>query len=61
MGKQLSSEWIDANIGKMINNADLSVMESGLFLDVNRSMIRTKANVLYPQGINSWNVFNLAK
>jgi hypothetical protein len=56
LGQQMSPRWIDANIQKMMNSADPAVMETGYFLDANRSIIRTKVNVLNPQGINRWNV-----
>ncbi|HAS6360217.1 TPA: hypothetical protein RQJ98_000527 [Vibrio vulnificus] len=59
MGKQISPEWIDANIQKMMNSSDMSVMETGFFLDMNKSVIRTKANVLTPDGVNRWNKLNL--
>lgn len=59
MGKQMSSACIDENIQKMMNHVDTSVMETGFFLDANRSIIRTKANVLNPQGVNRWNILNL--
>jgi hypothetical protein len=55
MGKQLSSEWIDANIQKMLNSADPAVRRTGMLLDTNRSLIRRKANVLDPAGVNRWN------
>lgn len=42
-----------------MNSADSAVMESVFFLDANRSLIRPKANVLTPDGINRWNVINI--
>jgi hypothetical protein len=56
MGQQMSPRWIDANIEKMMGSSNPSVMENGYFLDANRSLIRTKINVLNPQGVNQWNV-----
>jgi hypothetical protein len=61
MGKQMSSAWINENIQKMMNSTDVAVMETGFFLDANRALIRTKANVLDPLGINRWNVLQLPK
>lgn len=58
MGRQLSPEWIDGNIQKMLNSTDPAVVETGLFLDANRSLIRTKANALDAAGTNRWNVIN---
>jgi hypothetical protein len=55
MGQQMSPEWIDANIQKMMYSSNPSVMKTGFFLDANRSLIRTKINVLNPQGVNRWN------
>ncbi|MCP5208462.1 MAG: hypothetical protein H7A01_14750 [Hahellaceae bacterium] len=56
MGRQMSPEWIDANIQKMMNSSNPSIMENGFFLDLNRSMIRPKINVVNPQGVNGWSV-----
>jgi hypothetical protein len=62
MGKQMSPGWINENIQKMMNRFDdPGVMEAGFFLDVNRSLVRTKANVLDPLGNNRWNVLQLSK
>ena len=57
----MSPEWIDANIQKMMNSTNPSVMETGFLLDANRAIIRTKANVLNPQGVNRWNVLELPR
>jgi hypothetical protein len=61
MGKQMSPSWINENIQKMMNSTDPAVMETGYFLDANRAMIRTKANVLDPLGNNRWNVLQLPR
>ena len=61
MGRQLDTEWIDANIQKMKKSADPAVMESGFFLDANRSLITPKANLLTPNGVNRWNLINIQK
>jgi hypothetical protein len=61
MGRQMGERWIGENIRKMMNSSDLSVMETGYLLDANRSLIRTKANVLDPMGNNRWNVLNLPR
>jgi len=61
MGRQMSPEWIDANIQKMMNSTESSVMETGFFLDANRSIIRTRANVLNAQGANRWNVLEIPR
>ena len=55
MGPQMSDSWIDGNIGKMMNSSNPVVMDTGYFLDANRSLIRPKINVLNPQGVNRWN------
>ena len=59
MGRQMSPEWIDANISKMMNSSDMMVMETGYFLDANKVLIRTKANILTPDGVNRWNKVRL--
>ena len=56
MGRQMSPEWIDANIQKMMNSSNPGIMENGFFLDLNRSMIKPKINVVNPQGVNGWSV-----
>lgn len=61
MGKQMSPEWIDANIGKMMNSADPAIVETGMLLDANRHLIRAKMNVLDPAGNNVWTTLNLSK
>lgn len=59
MGKQMSPEWIDANIRKMLVSDDSAVRATGRLLRNNSELIRTKANVLDRLGINRWNVLNL--
>lgn len=59
MGKQMSPEWIDANIRKMMINDDPAVRATGRLLRNNSELIRTKANVLDPAGVNRWNVLNI--
>ncbi|MES1191717.1 MAG: hypothetical protein ABUS47_11650 [Steroidobacter sp.] len=61
MGRQMSPSWIDANIQKMMNSSNPTIMENGFFLDVNRDLIRTKINVLNPQGVNGWSVLKAPK
>ncbi len=56
MGKQLSDQWIDGNIEKMLASDNPTVRATGEFLLEHRSAIRTKANVLDPEGTNRWNV-----
>lgn len=51
MGQQLSSNWIDGNIQKMLNSADPSVVRSGMLLDANRHLIRAKGAVLDSSGV----------
>lgn len=55
-GKQLSDEWIDANIEKMLESTDAEVRRTGELLQQKRSMIRTKGNVLDAEGTNRWNI-----
>ena len=54
MGTQLSTEWVDANIKKMLDAADPAVEATGLFLQQNRQFVRTKFDVLGPDGVNRW-------
>jgi hypothetical protein len=51
MGRQLSPTWIDANIQRMVGSADPAIVRSGMLLQANRNMIRVKAVVLNPQGV----------
>lgn len=55
MGRQLSDEWIDTNIQKMIRSSDPAVQQTGRLLRNYRSLIRKKANVLDSAGVNRWN------
>lgn len=59
MGKQMSPEWIDANIRKMLVSDDPAVRATARLLRNNTELIRTKANVLDPFGVNRWNVLKL--
>jgi len=58
-GKQLSQQWIDATINEMLRCSDVSVQQTGRLLNNNRSLIRLKANVLDPLGINSWSKIHI--
>ena len=59
MGRQMSPEWIDANIQKMRFSDDPAVVDTARLLRNNSELIRVKANVLDPQGVNRWNILNL--
>ena len=59
MGKQLSSEWIDANIQKMRLSADVDVRRTARMLERNRDLIRPKAAVINPSGVQRFNQINL--
>jgi RHS repeat-associated protein len=61
MGKQLSADWIDTNIIKMLQSNDPLLEQTARLLRKNRKLIRTKANVLTPLGVNRWNVINLPR
>jgi hypothetical protein len=61
MGRQMSPEWIDANIQKMMNSSNQDVVETGFMLDAYRNIVRTKFNVLNPQGVNRWNLVESPK
>ena len=51
MGRQLSTQWIDANIDRLINNSNPTLARVGQLLDANRNLIRPKAAVLGPSGL----------
>jgi len=51
MGRQLSTKWINANIQKMLDSPNPSTYQTGLLLKNNRTMIRIKAAVTNPQGV----------
>ena len=53
-GRQLSKEWVDATIEEMLNSPDPDVVATARFLQQNYSKIRTKFNVLGPDGVNRW-------
>lgn len=59
MGRQMGAEWIDANIQKMMLDSNPAVQETGLFLDMYKSLIRTKGSITTPDGLNRWNKLNL--
>ncbi|THB69294.1 MAG: RHS repeat-associated core domain-containing protein, partial [Gammaproteobacteria bacterium] len=59
MGKQLSSEWIDANIQKMRLSDDAAVRNTARMLQRNRDIIRTKAAVINPAGVQRFNQINI--
>ncbi|MFT3684728.1 MAG: hypothetical protein QM783_07315 [Phycisphaerales bacterium] len=50
MGQQMSAQWIDANIAKMLQSENASVRETGQLLLENRGMIRGKLRGLGPAG-----------
>jgi hypothetical protein len=54
MGKQMSPEWIDANINKLMVSQDPSLRATGLLLDSNRALITPTANVMNSSGITRW-------
>ena len=45
-------EWIDKTINEMMRSSDLAVQQTGRLLKNNKSLIRTKANVLNPSNVN---------
>jgi len=51
MGRQLSTKWINANIQKMLDSPNPSTYQTGKLLDANKTMIRLKAAVTNPQGV----------
>jgi hypothetical protein len=55
MGKQMDPRWIEANLGKMETSADPAVRRTSRLIDENPDIVRPKANVLDPSGINRWN------
>jgi hypothetical protein len=57
----MSPEWIDKTINQMIQSSDSEVQQTGLLLKNNFDLIRTKANVLDPSGVNNWNKINLPR
>ena len=58
MGKQMSNEWIEANLLKMTNSPDNSIADlASIITRLNRtdpSKISLKMNVLDANGINRW-------
>jgi YD repeat-containing protein len=61
MGKQMSPEWIDAKLRKMLVSDDPAVRATARLLRNNGELVRTKANVLDTSGTNRWNMLNLPK
>jgi hypothetical protein len=59
MGRQMSPEWIDANIQKMRFSDNPAVVDTARLLRNNSELIRVKANVLNEQGLNRWNMLKL--
>ncbi len=63
MGKQMSSEWVEGNIKRMLESKNQKVVETGRILNeaiqTNPNSIRRKINVLGPDGVNRWNVVNI--
>jgi len=49
---QMSTEWINMNIDKMLKSKDPKVVETGEVLDMNRAQIRKEINVVTPDGKN---------
>lgn len=54
MGRQMSDRWIDVNIQKMIRSSDASVQRTGQILQLNRSITRSKMNIMDNTGTNKW-------
>ncbi|KEO84511.1 WXG100 family type VII secretion target [Tumebacillus flagellatus] len=52
--KQMSREWIEKNITKMMRSDDPDVRKAGKLLKDNFDMIRTKLNRLKSTGFNKW-------
>lgn len=54
MGRQMSLEWIEVNVARMLRSQDSTVAATGRFLRQNASKIRRKVNVF--DGVtNRWN------
>jgi RHS repeat-associated protein len=52
--KQMSPDWIDMNIRKMLRSSDADVRATGKLLRDNIDLIKTKMNRLTPNGVNKW-------
>jgi hypothetical protein len=59
IGRQMSTEWIDAKIQRMVNSEDAAVAQTGQLLRLNRAVISRKVNVLDKYGVNRWNKVTL--
>jgi len=54
MGQQMSKDWVNANIEKMIGSADPDVRQTGYLLLLNKKLINKKAAVINSRGIQKW-------
>lgn len=52
--EQMDPDWIMMNIDKMLNSSDSAVRKTGQLLLDNLSKIRTKLNLMTPDGKNKW-------
>ena len=55
MGRQMSDQWIDSTVQRMLRAEDRSLRQTGRMLFDNQASIRRKANVLDATGVNRWN------
>jgi len=55
-GRQLSPQWINANIQRMLNSSDPSIVRTGMTLDANRSLIRARAAVTNANGVQRFSL-----
>ena len=58
MGRQLSPEWINANIDRMIQSTNPAIVRTGRLLQANRTNVQVRAALLNPQGIQRFRDFS---
>lgn len=63
MGRQMSTQWVNSNIRKLLNSDDLNLVSTGLLLRQAQAgqVLALKGNVLNKQFVNRWNKFQLSE
>jgi len=51
MGRQMSKQWIDANIRKMLAHGDPDTMKTAMMLQRHSEVVKLKANALSSNGV----------
>jgi hypothetical protein len=54
MGQQMSDQWINANITKMLDSGNPELVQTANLIQNNRSLVTRQLNVVVPNGTSVW-------